>query len=181
MSDLTALQDTFTQRLPAMQRTARLHFLGFPPEVRQEMVANTIAICWKFFYGLFLQGRVDHPNILTSCVYYAIRHTVCGRTVQSKTRAKDAFEHRRSGKVRFEEFDLNHFVGRNTPVVDQVSFRVDVPMFLNTLNGRERRLALDLAFGMTTGEAAEKYGLSAGRISQFRTKFKRRYEEFFAE
>ncbi len=180
MSDLAAVQDVFTQRLPTMQRTARMHFLGFPPEVRHEMIANTMALAWKFFYGLFLRGRAENPGILTSCVYYAIRQTLCGRTVQSASNSKDPFECRRNGKVTFQDFEPNDFVGRDTAIPDQVSFRIDIPRFMNTLTSRQRRIAVDLASGMTTNETAEKYGVTAGRVSQFRRQFKERYEAFFA-
>jgi transposase len=42
-------------------------------------------------------------------------------------------------------------------------------------------MALDLAGGMSTTEAAKKYDLSPGRISQFRREFKELFDEFMAE
>ncbi len=77
MCDLTTLQDRFVHHIPAMQKAARFPFRKLPPEARQEAIANSIAICWKFFYALFLQGRHDEPSILNSCFRFAIRHTKC--------------------------------------------------------------------------------------------------------
>ena len=104
-----------------------------------------------------------------------------GAEFRAGGKSKDPFDYRRTGKVKFEEYDLNNFIGRNTPVADQAAFRIDVPAFLSTLTDRQRRMALDLAFGMRTSEAAEKYNLSPGRISQSRREFKRLFDGFFAE
>jgi hypothetical protein len=41
-------------------------------------------------------------------------------------------------------------------------------------------IAVDLAGGMATAEAAEKYGVTAGAISQFRRRFKQLFDRFFA-
>lgn len=181
MSDLATIQTHFAQQLAALQRFARFHFRGYPPEARQEMIANVVALAWKFFHSLYRKGRADEPGILNSCLRYAIKQVHCGRKVEGKNRSKDILDYRRSRKVRIDGCDLDGFVGRSTPVVDAVSFRVDVPDFLATLDDRQQRMAVDLATGMTTGEAAEKYGLSAGRISQFRKEFKQLFDEFFAE
>jgi hypothetical protein len=79
------------------------------------------------------------------------------------------------------DFDPEQFVSRSTPIPDAVSFRVDVPAFMKTLSLRNRKLASDLAQNMSTTEAAAKYGVSAGRISQFRREFKQLFDTFFAE
>ena len=181
MTTLATLQDSFVQRLPAMQRTARLRFRHLPPEAQQEAVSNTLALAWKFYYALFRKGRAGEPGILTSCVFYAVKQTKIGRTPQGCPKAKDALGPRWIGPTRLADCDLNQFVGSTTPVPDQVSFRMDVPEFLATLSDRQRKMAIDLAFGMTTTEAAAKYSLSLGRISQFRREFKELLEEFFAE
>jgi hypothetical protein len=49
------------------------------------------------------------------------------------------------------------------------------------LSERNRRLALDLATGMSTKEAAERHGVTPGAISQFRVRFRRWYEEYHGE
>jgi hypothetical protein len=180
MLTLDTLRQSFTARMPYLRRMARSKFRGLPPEAREEAIANTLALAWTFIYRLFLRGRAEEPNMLNSCLWYACKQTKQGRTPQGCPRAKDVFNLRRFGKARFEQLDADQFVGRNTPVFDQVSFRIDVPAFFATLNARQRRMALDLAGGMTTGETAEKYGLSAGRISQFRREFKDLFDQFFA-
>jgi hypothetical protein len=169
----------FVQWMPMMQHRARRRFLNLPPDLRQEAVANSLALAWKFFYALFRKGRADEPQVLKSCIYYAVKQTKCGRTIQS-SRCKDAFDQRRTGKARFSDFDVNNFIGRNTPIPDQVSFRLDVPAFFRTLTIRQRAIAADLATGMATKEAAEKYGVTPATISQFRARFKQLFDAFFA-
>ena len=41
-------------------------------------------------------------------------------------------------------------------------------------------MAGDLMAGMTTSECADKYGVTAGAVSQFRTRFKALFETFMA-
>lgn len=181
MSDLNVLRESFTQQVPNLRRMASAKFIGLRADARQEAIANALALTWMFIYRLFRKGRADEPGILRSCLWYAVKQTKEGRTPQGCPRVKDLGTQRRSGTVKFESFDLNSFIGRATPVVDQVVFRQDVPAFLRTLSARQRRMAIDLAGGMTTTEAAEKYCLSLGRISQFRKEFKLLFDKFFAE
>jgi hypothetical protein len=181
MVTLAAVRESFTEQLPTMERMARRHFLHLNPEARQEAVTNTLALAWMFLYRLFRQGRAHEPEILRSCVWYAVRQTKVGRTPQGCPKAKDALAPRWVGPTRLPNVDPDQFISRNTPIPAAVSFRVDVPEFMATLKVRQRQMAVDLASGMTTSEAAKKYNLSAGRISQFRKEFKAKFDEFFGE
>lgn len=173
-------QDLFSAELPALEKLARSHFRHLPPDAQAEAVQNAISLAWKQYRSLILQGRDDQPGILKSVIWYAIRQTKCGRSPQGCPKKKGINEHRRRGVVRFEEFEASDFVGRCTSIIDQVSFRIDVPRFFDTLNARQREMAFDLATGMTTSEVAEKYGVTAGAISEFRSRFKELFEEFFS-
>ena len=124
---------------------------------------------------------MSDAGLLTSVLYYALRQTRSGRTIQGKDRTKDAIDYRNRGRVQFQTTDLDGLVGKKTSVLDQMVFRLDVPAFLATLKPHQRLLALDLAGNMTTSEAAEKHGVTSGAISQFRSRFKRWYDEFFAQ
>jgi len=68
-----------------------------------------------------------------------------------------------------------------TPVPEQAAFRVDWPLFLNTLNTRDRNIAAFLAVGHQATEAAREFDLSLGRISQVRKDWQRRWSEFHAD
>jgi hypothetical protein len=181
MSDLTSLRATFTNQLPTLQKMAKISFRHQPPEAKEESVSNAIGLCWKFIYNLFLGGRHKEPGILASCMRFAIKQTREGRTPQGCPRKRDVLSRRWIGPTRLTDFDLDQFVSRNTSVPEAVSFKVDVPEFLATLNDRQRRMAIDLANGMTTTDAATKYDLSPGRISQFRREFKDLFDVYFAD
>ena len=181
MLNLSTVQNVFVQRLPMLQKMARIHFRYLPPEAKQESITNAVGLAWKFFYTLFRKGRSEEQGILNSCMRFAIRQTRAGRTPQGCPRKKDVLAPRWIGPTRLDDFDPEQFVGRCTPIPEQVSFRVDVPEFLGTLNKRQRKMAVDLAGGMSTSECAAKYKLSPGRISQFRKEFKDLFDVFFAD
>lgn len=181
MFDLATLQDFFVRRIPKMQRMARIHFRYLPPEAKEESITNTIALTWKAFHRLFIRGRAHEPGILGSAFRYSLRQSRAGRTPQGCPRVRDTLSRRYVGPTRLDDFNLAEFVARNTPVPDAVSFRVDVPQFLDSLTERQRKMALDLAGGMSTSECAAKYGLSAGRISQYRREFKDLFDVYFAD
>ena len=55
-----------------------------------------------------------------------------------------------------------------TPPPDAAAFRIDFPRFLGTLSERDRDLAMYLSLGHSAKKAAERFGLSPGRITQIR-------------
>jgi DNA-directed RNA polymerase specialized sigma24 family protein len=173
-------QSVFTTRLPELQRIARSAFRNLPPDSGEEAVQNVLTLAWKQYRALVLKGRDDAAEMLGPITFYAIRQTKCGRMVQGCEKAGDTYEKRRQGKVTVEDFDVHDLVGRSTPVIDAVAFRIDVPRFMDTLNERQRQMAHDLASGWTTSEVAEMHGVTAGAVSQFRQRFKLLYDEFFA-
>ena len=75
--------------------------------------------------------------------------------------------------------DFNYYLCDSTPIPDQVAFRLDIPRFLATLNERQRAMAADLASGMTTTEAARRYGVTPAAVSQFRSRFKLLLNRFY--
>lgn len=181
MSTVSTLQESFVRYLPWMQKTTRLAFLNLDAEKRAEAVSNTIALCWKHWHRLNERGRADEPGILKAVLWYSIKQTKAGRRPEWSGKPRDVLALRPYGKVRFEQGHLEDFVGKNTAVTEVVGFRVDVPAFLATLTQRQRSLALDLAQGMTTSEAAAKYERTPGAVSQFRRRFKILFDRFFAE
>jgi DNA-binding NarL/FixJ family response regulator len=68
-----------------------------------------------------------------------------------------------------------------TPVPDQVAFRIDFPVWLQSQTKRNRRIAEALALGHTTGEVARQFKVSAGRVSQLRRQFCQSWQGFHGE
>jgi hypothetical protein len=173
-------QSVFTARLPELQRIAKSAFRSLPPDRREEAVQNVLTLAWKQYRALVLKGRPDAANMLGPILWFAIKQTKCGRMIQGCERAGDTYEQRRRGKVVAEDIDVHDMMSRSTPVIDAVSFLIDVPRFFETLTERQRHTARLLASGFTTGEVAEMTSVTAGAVSQFRARFKLLFDEFFA-
>ncbi len=173
-------QSVFVARLPELQRIAKSAFRHLDADRQEEAAQNTIALAWKQYRALVVKGRTDAEQMLTSILYYSIQQTKCGRTIQGCPSARDALEKRRRGEVITEDIDVHDLMGRSTPVLEAVSFRVDVPRFFDTLTDRQRETARLLASGFTTSEVAELMDVTPGAVSQFRSRFKLMYEDFFA-
>lgn len=180
MFDLATTQNVFVRHIPKMEKAAKIQFRHFPPDLKEESVTNSIALTWKAFYRLFVRGRAHEPGILGAAFRYSLRQCRAGRLPQGCPKKRETLAPRWVGPTRSPDFDLEQFVSRTTPVPDAVSFRVDVPQFMGTLPERNRNLALDLAQGMTTTDAARKYSVTPGAISQFRARFKQLFDDFFA-
>jgi hypothetical protein len=180
MTLFETLRQLFASLVPELQRLAAVHFRHLDPECQAEAVQNSLALAWQGAVAVARQGQAVEPGLLKSALWYAVRQTKCGRRVEGESRAEDVYKYARKGRVRFQRLELQQFVADTTPIPEQVSFRVDVPAFLGTLTSRQRDLAADLMGGLTTTECADKYGVTLGRISQFRSLFRERFEQFMA-
>ncbi len=69
----------------------------------------------------------------------------------------------------------------HTPVFDQVWFRCDFPEWLNKLSPRNRKIALKLARGETTGWVSRQHHISAARVSQLRRELHKAWLRFHGE
>ena len=65
-----------------------------------------------------------------------------------------------------------------SPIIDQVAFRCDFPAWRSTRCDRDRRLIDDLMIGERAHVAAERYGLTEGRVSQLRREFHEDWDRF---
>jgi len=174
--------ETFASLVPELTRMADAAFRNLGREAREEAVQNTLALAWKSYHALIEQGRADQPGIIKSVLWFSIKQTRTGRTMPGTgdTKPKDCFTHARRGHVTFVDVALDSFVADTTAIPDAVSFRIDVPAFLATLTDRQQRMAQDLMAGGSTSAVAQKFGVTAAAVSQFRTRFKDRFENFMA-
>jgi hypothetical protein len=185
VNDSTFLRQDFEARIGDIVRLTAHHFRESGPEAREEAIQNTLGLCWLHFVRLAEQGRHAEPGIFDSMIGFCIRQTKVGRSIVGKDRkkSKDVIDYakRRKNDVTLESVNFDGFLGRRAMVPDIAAFRIDTPIFLATLSERNRGIAKDLAGGMTTTEAAKKWGVSPGAISQFRDRFRRWYSGFHGE
>ena len=67
---------------------------------------------------------------------------------------------------------------RQSTPADLAAMRIDTAEWLETLSGRDRRIAERLARGETTQGAARIFGISPGRVSQLRRELCRKWYAF---
>jgi len=68
-----------------------------------------------------------------------------------------------------------------TPVPDQVAFRIDFPRWRGTRSERDRRVIDALLAGGRTRDVSRQFGLSPGRVSQLRRDFLEDWRRFTGE
>lgn len=200
-----ALHKEFETLLPRITTYLRCCFRFIRCEAtRNDFVAESIGLCWKWFIRTKAQGK-QPAEFVVALVRYAARAVRAGRRVCGQEKGKDAMS--RTAKIQhrivvlrfarglpaeriLEQIpDINdmvvyeeHVTGNAvTPVPDQVAFRIDWPMFLETLTPRDRSIAALLALGHQATDAAREFKLSLPRISQVRKDWQRRWREFHME
>lgn len=182
----------FVGLLPEIERLLRLAFRHLDPEARDDAIGDAVVHSLLSYSRLFEHGRAASVTA-SSLAWYAALLVRKGRQAGCHMNSKEPLslyaQLRRGFKVeRLCFYDSNDEVwindivqDRRSSVLDQVAARLDVAAWLATLCRRTRNIATDLAKGFTTSEAARKYRVSAGRISQIRKELNDCWLEFQGE
>jgi hypothetical protein len=183
------VQDQFLAMLPQIRRQAWIAFRDRRAEAQEELIQEVIANAYCAFAQLVRRGKqaVAYPTPLAQ---FAIRQIRAGRRVGSQLNRKDLLSPyaRRIQNITIERLDRpDKSTGAwcQLLVEDQhagpaeiAAARIDVAAWLATLSWRQRRIAKSLALGTSTSDVARQFGLSAGRVSQLRSWFRRHWEQF---
>jgi hypothetical protein len=206
-SSLEALQAHFLAILPRIETHAQIRF-GFLrcPGKRDDAIAETVAVAWKWFLCLTDQGK-DIDEFVMVLADYAVRHVRSGRRLCGQEKAKDVMSSRAqrmkgftveplvcSTRHSLEEVHgdphgqdmIDAFEGRlkdntHSPVPEQAAFRIDYPAWLAQLGQRNRAIAQEMAKDYGTFELADKHKISPGRISQLRRELHQDWQRFHGE
>jgi hypothetical protein len=202
-----SLSDRFLGLLPRIERHIRMFFCKVRCAARKaDCVAEAIALTWKWFLRLYERGRdpTQFPIVLAQ---YACRAIQRGRQLCGQGKSKDILNPRAQQKYGFRVESLpssmrmlhKDFYGlprgqrmpdvfeerlrenTRTPVPDQVCFRVDFRVWLETLTARERQIIRAMALNERTKDLSHRFSLSPGRISQLRRDFEQRWKQFCSE
>ena len=183
----------FLAMLPVIHAYARGAFAHLNPEARQDMIQEVIANALVAYVRLYQQGRVAlaYPTVLAR---YGVAQARDGRRVGAKLNIKDPLSRycqKRKGVVveRLDRFDdeENQWQEavvqdtRSAPVPEIVSFRVDFADWLASLSRRDRHIAESLAIGNRTSDVAQRFDVSAGRVSQLRREFSESWKTFVGD
>lgn len=182
----------FLKMLPQIRDQASLAFRAARPEAKEELIAETVANAYCALVRLVDRGR-EELAFATPLAHYAIRQVRAGRRVGTKLNVNDVsseYAQRVHGLnvERLDQFDAAEAEWREVLVecrqagpAETAAARIDTTQWLKSLGYRKRRVALALAKGGTTGEVADQFGMSAGRVSQLRQELQRSWEEFQGE
>lgn len=185
------INDQFLEMLPKIRSYAEGTSRQQSDLCRDDYVAEVIANAFAAFVRLVERGKADaaFPGVLA---IYAIRQVRDGRRLGQRRNIRDVTSGhcRRSKGVRLQSLDrvdpgesdwAEAFAAAPNMRVDHMAaFRVDFPAWLRRLPSRDRRVALFLAEGNTTQEAAKRFGVSEARISQLRGKLAKSWARFHA-
>jgi len=176
-----AIQHAFVAIMPRIVRHARISFRHMAcGDARENAVAETVALTWKWFVGLVQKGK--HPEEFVSVLAaYAARAVKSGRRLCGQEKVKDVLSPLSQSRRGFTVSplpDRSALVSNpldealqdntQTPVPDQVSFRLDFPAWMSTRTDRDRAIIQALMVGERTLDVSQKCRVSSARISQLR-------------
>jgi len=182
----------FMALMPAIRRSAEFSFRTLRPDVRRDMVDEAVVNALAAFARLVERGKED-VALPSSLSEYAVKQVRQGREVGNRLNAKDVssrYAQQRKGfqVERLEQFDAGDgewkevlIEDRRATPADIAASRIDFAAWLATMSSLRRRIALCLARGASTAEAAQRFAVSPGRISQIRREFQASWLAFQGE
>ena len=184
--------ELFLRMLPAITRYVRIAFRNLAPESKAEAIQEAVCNACVAFARLAELGKLDlaFPTVLGR---YAVAHVRDGRKVGCKLNVRDVLspycQQRKNVMVeRLDKFDEIEGCWLETIVEDRhagpsetARVRLDFADWLRSLPRRNRRIAEFLALSNRTSDAARKFGVSQGRVSQLRKELKTAWDEFTGE
>jgi len=187
-----AWHKVFLRMLPAIRRHARISCRHLDPEAREEFVQAVVCNCCCAMARLAELGKlgVAYATVLAR---FGVAQVRDGRMTGGSLNCKDVSSEycRRKKSVVLERLDrydteeecwLEILVPDNTCTpAELAASRIDFPAWLKTLKPRDRKVARFLSLGNRTQDAARKFDVSQGRISQLRKELQESWREFTGE
>ena len=179
----------FLAMVPTIRRHSELCFQKLRPDLKEEMVDEVIANCLMAYARLVKRGKEDlaFPSALARFGVARVRE---GRQVGCPLNVLDVSgrycQQRKGIQVeRLDHFDLGDdewkevlVEDRRATPADVAASRIDFAAWLELLPVPHRKIALTLAGGESTKQAAQNFGVSPGRISQIRLRLKESWDAF---
>jgi hypothetical protein len=188
----------FLTHLPRFEAHARFAFRRVGcPHARADRVAETIGLAWRHFAALSRRGKKPEEFVTTLALRCSqavkagrrlagcetgtdvlspvaqVRHDVRVTRLPEHDRALD--RHPLPGELADALTD-----NTKSAVPEQAAFRLDFPRWRASLRRRDRKILDALAGGERTADAARRFRISPGRISQLRREFEEGWREFQA-
>jgi len=176
--------------LPTIVTHAKIAFRHLRPEARSEAIQEVVANCCRANARLVELGKVSlaYPHVLAR---FGVKQVKDHRKVGGSLNIGDVLgkycqSHKDVVVERLDKFNEQHDCWeeavvqdtRNSPVPDIVAFRCDFADWLKSLKRRDRRIAEFLSLGHRTSDAARKFKVSDGRVSQLRRELAESWKKF---
>ncbi len=191
----------FVLLCPIIERHVRIVFRHHLASEIEEAVAEAVGAAFVSYLRLKASGKDPVRDFPSAMATFAALHVKNDRHVGGRSSSRDVLSARAqrtrgfrleslnvarhtcienlSGRAhgyrRYEEIEELFRGNTRTPVVDQAAFRVDFPSFLRSLSERDRDLAWYLGLGHSAIDAAKRFGISAGRVTQLRQQWQREW------
>jgi DNA-binding NarL/FixJ family response regulator len=178
----------FMSLVPRLETHARVRFRHLNATDREEAVADVVAYGFASFLRLKERGK-DPAAFPAVFAHFVARAVANGRGVVPRFSARDLLGRLLGERVTVYKLDdpmpdggwwRDLALDRRVRVDEQAAFNIDFPAWLATLSAVKRRVAELLARGHATDEAADRTGLSAGRVSQLRRELADSWFDFHA-
>ena len=182
----------FLEMFPTLCKAIQHGFRRLQGERREEAIQEAVANAFVAFSRLVDLGRMQFA-FPSSLARFAVAQVRDGRRVGGALNVRDvSSEYAQQRKQHsLQRLDLfNRHTARwcevivedhQTPIPDQVCFRIDFPKWLSRLRSSDRRVDEALADGDSTGEIARHFDISTARVSQLRRELHASWEKFHAE
>ena len=179
-------QIQFASMLPEIDQRLRRAFRQLDPASKDEAIGEGVLHSFLAYARLHELGRAEVATP-TSLAFYSAKHVKRGRPATGRMNSKEPLS-------RYAQISNGIQIAREhgqwieaivedkrASVPDQVATRMDFHAWFATLTKRMKEIARDLAFSFSTSEVAQKYGLTAGRISQMRRMLENSWAAFQQE
>lgn len=190
-------QNGFTAILDRVQVHAQIHFRAIRcPHRRDDAIQETIALAFNWYVRLVRRGK-DPSRFVSALADFAVRAVKSGRRLAGHEKSKDVLSpvaqqrhgfrvealpssigrsheqiySRPRGQHLIDGFEERLVDNRQTPIPDQVIFRLDLSAWLISRTDRDRRIIEKMAMNERTLDLARLFGLCPARISQLRREF----------
>jgi hypothetical protein len=178
--------------LPKIKAYAAIAFRNREPEAQEEAVQEVVANALRAYVRLveLKKAAIAYPTVLAR---FGVAQVKEGRKVGSRLNVRDIsseysqrhkgfhverLDHRDDEENAWQEILLED---KNAGPAEIAATRIDFAAWLKELPARARRITKLLATGEKTNIVAEKFRVSAGRISQLRKELAHSWKAFQGE
>jgi hypothetical protein len=190
LPQISGWQAGFLQVLPAVQTHAKIQFRKLPLVHREEAIQEAVAFACVNYRLLATSRKLDVATPATLATY-AVNRVRCGRHVGGRQEgARDLLSPRCHKRHRVQVQSIQCpasdwkdvvIADRKASIPDLAAFRIDFACWLSMLAERDRRIIDAFIAGEQGYAVADRFGLSAGRISQLRRRYERDWRVFQGE